>query len=66
MEKTFTQTSDKLYDKHQYKITLNTGKSLVLDSYEEMYDVWRQIPDEYDCIVEVIDKKEKRLKKGFI
>jgi hypothetical protein len=38
-----------------------------------MYEVWRQIPDEYDCIVEVLDKMQKNvnkdkktLKKGFI
>lgn len=63
--KTFTQTSDELYDRHEYKIVLNNGKSLVVESYEEVHEIWRQLPEYIDACIEVLDKKQKTLKKGF-
>jgi uncharacterized protein YlzI (FlbEa/FlbD family) len=63
--KTFTQTSDQLYDRHEYKIVLSNGKSLVVESYEEVHEIWRQFPDYMNACIEVLDKKQKTLKKGF-
>ena len=32
--KTFKQTSDKPYDRHEYKLVLKNGKSITVDDYE--------------------------------
>lgn len=47
---------------HQYKIVLSNGKSLIVDSYEEVYHIWRQIPETIDAYVEIVDKKQKGFK----
>ena len=38
--KTFKQTSDKPYDRHQYKIKFDDGKSILFPDYETMQHFW--------------------------
>lgn len=70
MTQTFTCTSDKLYDRHSYKLYLKNGKTVIFEDYEEAQVYWfthGQIPDYLDFI-EVLDKpkrKEKVKASGF-
>ena len=52
----FECTSDKLYDKHNYKVVLVDGSNQVLDNYHDVWVLWSQIPDQYLSHVEVLDK----------
>lgn len=40
--KTFTQTSDGLYDRHEYTIVLKNGKSISVPGYDIMRSMWYQ------------------------
>ena len=56
----FSQTCNKPYDRHLYKIVCK-NKSVVLESWEEVQEYWwNNIALNPDMIVEVLDKK-----KGF-
>ena len=57
LPKTFQFTSDKLYEKHDYKLVLVDGSSKVFDNYHDIWVFWSQIPLEYLSHVEVLDKK---------
>jgi hypothetical protein len=57
LPKTFQFTSDKLYEKHDYKLVLIDGSSKVFDNYHDVWVFWSQIPPEYLSHVEVLDKK---------
>ena len=63
----FAQTSDKLYDRHHYKIVCNT-KSFVVESWNEVQEWWwnnYNLPT-FDAVVHVLDKpKSKKQSKGF-
>lgn len=62
----FERTSDSPYDKHQYKLKFSNGKSLIIDNYQDVIDIWMSSSN---CdIIEVLDrKKQKSTKtKGFI
>ena len=57
----FEVTSDKPYNRHQYKITFDGSRSIVLNDYEELRRVWFEyVRTRKDVKVEVID-----VKKGF-
>lgn len=56
---TFTCTSDKLYDRHNYKLVLSDGNSIVFDNYEDVQNIWMKSPPESLSHVEVLDKKKK-------
>ena len=59
----FSQTSDKPYDRHHYKIVSKT-KTIVVESWDEVQEYWwNNISFNPDMIVEVIDKPKKT--KGF-
>ena len=59
----FSQTSDKPYDRHHYKIISQT-KTIVVESWDEMQEYWWNNMSFQPPIVEVLDKlKEKS--KGF-
>lgn len=64
----FTQTSNELYDKHNYKLIFKNGKSIVFEDYESLLQFWFQygFKDELAC-VDIIDKNKvkQRQKKGF-
>lgn len=64
LQKTFAQTSDKPYDRHDYKVIFSTGNSVVFDNYEDVQRVWFQTPNQLLEYVEVLDKKKSK-PKGF-
>ena len=42
----FRQTSDKPYDRHNYRLEFNEGnKSLEFEDYEQLREQWMQIPN---------------------
>jgi hypothetical protein len=64
--RTFTQTSDALYDKHDYCLISNDKKSVIFDNYYDVQQVWRSMPEGILSHVEVLDKKQPKTKnKGF-
>jgi len=56
----FSQTCDKDYDRHTYKIHMESGKVISCEWYEQVYAQWFSSP--FCKYVEVIDKKQR---KGF-
>ena len=53
----FSQTCNKPYDSHLYKIVCK-NKSVVLESWEEVQEYWwNNMAFNSDMIVEVLDKK---------
>ena len=53
----FSQTCNKPYDRHLYKIVCK-NKSVVLESWEEVQEYWwNNMALNADMIVEVLDKK---------
>lgn len=57
----FTETSDKLYDRHTYKVVEKSGKSIAVDNWMEVREMWwnRKV---FLSHVEVIDPIQS---KGF-
>lgn len=55
----FEQTSDLPYDRHEYKVHTQTGRTYVFDNYEEVRAVWFEHKQLLSHI-EVLDKQ-----KGF-
>ena len=60
--KTFKQTSDEPYDRHDYKLVYNNKQSVIFDNYEDLRHAWYNSPTQFRSHVEVLDKKTK---KGF-
>jgi len=61
----FEQTSYEPYDRHQYKLEFDDGRSIVIDSYEELRAIWfEHIRNWNNVTVSVIDRKQKS-SKGF-
>ena len=59
----FSQTCNKPYDRHHYKMICK-NKSVVLESWDEVQEYWwNNIALNPDMIVEVIDKPKTT--KGF-
>lgn len=54
--KTFKQTSDKLYDRHHYKIVFEDDDWITVEHYEDVYQVWHQFKGADHVIV--LDKKQ--------
>jgi hypothetical protein len=63
MNRSFTQTSDKPYDRHDYKLVYENGKEVIFNNYEDVQVTWFQHDGNFLSHVEVLDKKQK--KKGF-
>ena len=61
----FAQTSDKLYDRHHYKIVCQ-NKSFVVESWDEVQEYWWNNFNSptFDAVVHVIDKPKPK-SKGF-
>ena len=59
--KIFTHTSDKPYDQNSYKIIFKNGKSVTVDDYRTMKNMWYQWREEVSN-VEVLDDTQG---KGF-
>lgn len=53
----FTQTSDDLYDRHNYRVRLTNGKGIILDDYEQVRGLWFQYDKQFLDTIEVLDKK---------
>lgn len=58
----FKQTSNKPYDRHDYKVIKSTGEYVVVESWEEAQSIWWNSPPHFLSHIEVLDKKEA---KGF-
>ena len=63
MTQTFKQTCDKPYDRHDYKVIFEDGKTVIFDNYEDAQLLWWNRSGNFLSHVEVLDKKQK--KKGF-
>jgi hypothetical protein len=63
MTKTFNQTCDKPYDRHNYKLIFTNGREVIFDNYEDVQVTWFQTPHQFLSHIEVLDKKQKN--KGF-
>lgn len=62
--KVFANTSDLLYDRHNYKLIQNNGKCIMFDNWEDAKSYWFEKFSLGNLgYFEVIDKKEQR--KGF-
>jgi len=62
----FTQTSDKSYDKHSYRVNLIGGKSVTFDGWREATDYWMtHSPLGGVVSIEVIDKVKRKKPTGF-
>lgn len=69
MTKHFKQTCDKLYDRHHYKMVYSNNQSVVVDSWEQVRQIWWETPSEFQSHIEVLDKIDTRSKgvtKGFV
>ena len=57
----FTETSDELYDRHTYKVVEKSGKSIDVDNWMEVREMWwnRKV---FLSHIEVIDPIQS---KGF-
>jgi co-chaperonin GroES (HSP10) len=62
MTKTFKQTSDLPYDRHNYKLVLSNGKEVIFEDYEDVQVTWFQTPYQFLSHIEILDKTES---KGF-
>ena len=58
----FTQSSDGIYDRHQYKIVGDNGQSIVVDDWETVRSIWWN--SKFLSHVDVLDIKKKG-GKGF-
>ena len=41
--KTFTSTSNGLYDRHNYKLVFGDGRSCMIEDYEQLRSAWFQL-----------------------
>ena len=62
--KTFKQTSDKPYNRHEYKIKFDTGKAITFPDYESMQYFWfsnvASWGNKRNAVVEVVDINKKQ------
>ena len=62
LPKWFEQTSDLPYDRHTYKVHIQTGSTHILGDYMEVQALWFQ-QGKFLSHVEVLDKNNKGFKK---
>lgn len=60
--KTFKQTSDDPYIRHDYKVVFEDGKTVIFDNYEDAQLLWWNRSGNFLSHIEVLDKKKT---KGF-
>jgi len=62
--KTFKQTSDIPYDRHEYKIKFDNGKAITFPDYESMQYFWfsnvASWGNKRNAVVEVVDINKKQ------
>ncbi len=64
----FAQTSDELYDRHQYRFVYSNDQSRIFDSWEQVQQEWFTTPALFASHIEVLDKpniKKKKTNGGF-
>jgi len=61
MTETFTQTSNEPYLRHHYKLVYKNGKSIVVDNYADVHQLWVKTTPEY---IEVLDIQKKKQSSG--
>ena len=59
----FTQTSDAPYDRHHYKIYYHGGEVKVVESWEQVQEIWWNTIAQFISHVEVLDIPDKKTKK---
>ena len=59
----FEQTCNKLYDRHQYKITFSNGREQLFSDYDTMRNFWFTHSQMSKMIVSVVDAKKPTI--GF-
>lgn len=64
MTKTFTQTSDKPYTRHHYKLVYVNGNEVVFDNYQDVQSAWWNASSDFVKYIEVLDIPYKK-SKGF-
>jgi len=64
----FRQTSNEPYLRHDYKLVMSNGDTVVFDNYEDVQRKWFEYSGNFLSHVEVLDHKqsnENKKKKGF-
>lgn len=63
----FSQTCDKSYNRHDYKLVYTNGNADVYDDYMDLQAAWFQTANRFLSHVEILDKKKKTKTnpKGF-
>ena len=64
-ERYFTVSSDEPYDRHYYKIHYHGGETKVVESWEEVQEIWWNTISQFISHVEVLDKPKQKSSKGF-
>ena len=54
----FQQTSDEPYDRHNYRVVLLNGQTVVVDSWDLAQAIWFQQPSQFLSHIEVLDKDD--------
>jgi hypothetical protein len=64
----FEQTSNEIYNRHDYKLVYTNGKNKVFENHQEFMAAWFQYPKQLLSHGEVLDKKIKKKTKsgGFM
>ena len=60
----FTETSSKIYDRHQYEFVYSNGQSRVFDSWEETRSEWFNLPSQMKSHINVLDQKQNKKKSN--
>ena len=64
----FSQTSDRLYDRHHYKVVGKNGDSVVVDNWQTAHEIWwnRKVFLSHIEVLDVNNPPHKaRSQKGF-
>jgi len=64
----FRQTSNEPYLRHDYKLVMSNGDTVVFDNYEDVQRKWFEYSGNFLSHVEVLDHKQSnknKKKKGF-
>ena len=63
----FGQTSNEPYDRHHYKIVSSSKTTFIVESWQEVQELWwnncRSL--NFDAVVIVLDKPKRKKSKGF-
>jgi hypothetical protein len=59
----FRQTSDEPYDRHIYRFIDCNNQSIIVESYEQVYEKWFNTPSMLKSRIEVLDRPKHKNKK---